>query len=206
MNDTLAFAAMEVIKGHGLRIPQDVALIGYTDERHANYVEPKLSAISHQTYLMGETACRLLIEQIKGDKTIKQVVIPTHLQIRESSIKSNAINLLFVFCRTFRAKPFQYIVDAVKGKSFRNLYYRGRNILETKCLVASLTMKMSMKVVDFARATCTAYRIFKRACSVINAVYQVMGEEKGDGAEDRRFINRIQHIFQIEQRDGTACL
>ncbi len=87
MNDTLAFAAMEVIKGHGLRIPQDVALIGYTDERHANYVEPKLSAISHQTYLMGETACRLLIEQIKGDKTIKQVVIPTHLQIRESSIK-----------------------------------------------------------------------------------------------------------------------
>lgn len=87
MNDTLAFAAMEVIKGHGLRIPQDVALIGYTDERHANYVEPKLSAISHQTYLMGETACRLLIEQIRGDKTIKQVVIPTHLQIRESSIK-----------------------------------------------------------------------------------------------------------------------
>ena len=87
MNDTLAFAAMEVIKRHGLRIPQDVALIGYTDEQHANYVEPKLSAISHQTYLMGETACRLLIEQIRGDKTIKQVVIPTHLQIRESSVK-----------------------------------------------------------------------------------------------------------------------
>lgn len=87
MNDTLAFAAMEVIKNHGYRIPQDIALIGYTDEQHANYVEPKLSAISHQTYLMGETACRLLIQQIKGDKTIKQIVIPTHLQIRESSIK-----------------------------------------------------------------------------------------------------------------------
>ncbi len=87
MNDTLAFAAMEVIKKHGYRIPQDIALIGYTDERHANYVAPKLSAISHQTYLMGETACSLLIEQIRGDKTVKQVVIPTHLQIRESSIK-----------------------------------------------------------------------------------------------------------------------
>lgn len=87
MNDTLAFAAMEVIKNHGYRIPQDIALIGYTDEQHANYVEPKLSAISHQTYLMGETACRLLIQQIKGDKTIRQIVIPTHLQIRESSIK-----------------------------------------------------------------------------------------------------------------------
>ena len=91
MNDTLAFAAMEVIKSHGLSIPGDIAIIGYTDEQHANYVEPKLSAVSHQTYKMGETACQLLIEQIKGDRTIKQVIIPTHLQIRESSIKENNI-------------------------------------------------------------------------------------------------------------------
>ena len=94
MNDTLAFAAMEGIKNHGLRIPNDVAIIGYTDEQHANYVEPKLSAVSHQTYKMGETACQLLIDQIKGDKTIKQVTIPTHLQIRESSIKNQKCNLL----------------------------------------------------------------------------------------------------------------
>ena len=46
MNDTLAFAAMEVIRNHGLRIPQDIALIGYTDEQHANYVVPRLSAVS----------------------------------------------------------------------------------------------------------------------------------------------------------------
>ena len=94
MNDTLAFAAMEVIKNHGFRIPNDVAIIGYTDEQHANYVEPKLSAVSHQTYKMGETACQLLIDRIKGDKTIKQVTIPTHLQIRESSIKNQKCNLL----------------------------------------------------------------------------------------------------------------
>lgn len=88
MNDTLAFAAMEIIKNHDLRIPQDVALIGYTDEEHANYVEPKLSAITHLTYKMGEVACQLLLEQIKGDHmAIKQVVVPTMLQIRDSSIK-----------------------------------------------------------------------------------------------------------------------
>lgn len=90
MNDTLAFAAMEVIKRHGLRIPQDIALIGYTDERHANYVEPKLSAVCHQTYKMGETACRLLIGHLKGDKTVRQIVVPTSLQIRESSVKRKA--------------------------------------------------------------------------------------------------------------------
>ena len=88
MNDTLAFAAIEVIKSHGLRVPNDIALIGYTDEQHANYIEPKLSAVSHQTYEMGETACLLLIDQIRGDKAIRQVMISTHLQIRESSIKN----------------------------------------------------------------------------------------------------------------------
>lgn len=87
MNDTLAFAAIEVIKSHGLRIPDDIAIIGYTDEQHANYVEPKLSAISHQTYKMGETACQLMIEQLKGNKIVRQVVVPTHLQVRESSIR-----------------------------------------------------------------------------------------------------------------------
>lgn len=68
MNDTLAFAAMEVIRNHNLRIPQDIALIGYTDEQHANYVVPRLSAVSHQTYKMGEAACQMLIDKIKGDK------------------------------------------------------------------------------------------------------------------------------------------
>lgn len=93
MNDTLAFAAIEVVKKRGLHIPGDIAIIGYTDEQHANYVEPKLSAISHQTYKMGETACQLLIEQIKGNKAIRQVVVPTHLQIRESSIKKLSLDL-----------------------------------------------------------------------------------------------------------------
>lgn len=88
MNDTLAFAAIDVIRKKGYRIPQNIAIVGYTDEQHANYIEPKLTTISHQTYKMGKTACRLLIEQIKGDKSIRQVVIPTCLQIRESSIKA----------------------------------------------------------------------------------------------------------------------
>jgi DNA-binding LacI/PurR family transcriptional regulator len=88
MNDTLAFAAMEVIKAHGLCIPADVALIGYTDEQHANYVEPKLSAVSHQTYRMGQYACQLLLDQIRGSLEVRQVVVPTQLQIRESSVKT----------------------------------------------------------------------------------------------------------------------
>src|SRR5574344_985252 len=87
MNDTRAFAAIDVIKSHHLRIPEDIAIIGYTDEEHANYVEPKLSAVCHQTYEMGQSACELLLSQIKGDTKVRQIIVPTQLQIRKSSMK-----------------------------------------------------------------------------------------------------------------------
>lgn len=85
MNDTLAFAAMESIKSRGLRIPEDVQLIGYTDEQHAKYVEPKLTAIRHNTTMMGRRACEILIDQINGQKKPQKVTVGTHLEIRGST-------------------------------------------------------------------------------------------------------------------------
>lgn len=87
MNDTLAFAAMKEIKKHALRIPADIALIGYTDELHSNYVEPALTAVTHQTYKMGEECCNLLLKQIKRREKPRQIVVPTHLSVRETSVK-----------------------------------------------------------------------------------------------------------------------
>lgn len=87
MNDNLAFGAMKAIKELGLSIPADVSLIGYTDEAHSNYVDPPLTAVTHQTYKMGETACELLLEQLKGVSNIEQRMIPCILSVRGSSIK-----------------------------------------------------------------------------------------------------------------------
>lgn len=44
-NDIITFAAFTAIKQQGFRIPEDVALIGFTDDAHAAYVTPRLSAI-----------------------------------------------------------------------------------------------------------------------------------------------------------------
>ncbi len=87
MNDQLAFAAMDVIRSRGLRIPQDIAIVGYADPQHANYVTPKLTTMSHQTHLMGKTACRLLIAKIKGNNEVQQIIVSTLLQVRDSSRK-----------------------------------------------------------------------------------------------------------------------
>lgn len=88
INDMLAFAAMEEIKRHNLRIPDDISLIGYTDEEHACYVEPKLTAVSHQTLRMGDDACKLLLERINGSTKIRHVIVPSLLQVRGSSVKN----------------------------------------------------------------------------------------------------------------------
>lgn len=87
MNDSLAFGAMRAIKDHGLQIPRDVSLIGYTDELHSNYVEPLLTAVTHQTYCIGETACNLLLKHIKGNAKPQQLVVPSLLSVRKSSMK-----------------------------------------------------------------------------------------------------------------------
>ena len=88
MNDSLAFGVMKAIKERGLRIPEDVSLIGYTDEEHSNYVEPTLTAVTHQTYRMGEVAGLLLIKRLKGDSSSRQIIVPARLFVRKSSIKN----------------------------------------------------------------------------------------------------------------------
>lgn len=91
MTDSLTFGAMKAIRERGLRIPDDVALIGYTDETHSNYLDPPLTAMTHQTYKMGETACKLLLKRIKGDSKVRQIVVPCILSVRGSSMKKKRI-------------------------------------------------------------------------------------------------------------------
>lgn len=89
MNDSLAFGAMKAIKERQLQIPQDISLIGYTDEQHSNYVEPALTAVTHQTYRMGEVSGLLLIKRLNGDKSIEQIAVPAALSVRNSSKKNS---------------------------------------------------------------------------------------------------------------------
>lgn len=86
-NDIITFAAFTAIKQQGLRIPEDVALIGFTDDVHAQYVTPRMSAIEDQSRLMGQTACRLLLKNINGDSKIYREIVPQKLVIRDTSAR-----------------------------------------------------------------------------------------------------------------------
>ena len=86
-NDIITFAAFTAIKQQCLRIPEDVALIGFTDDVHAQYVTPRMSAIEDQSSLMGQTACQLLLKTINGDPKIYREIVPQKLVIRETSAR-----------------------------------------------------------------------------------------------------------------------
>ena len=84
-NDIITFAALTAIRTVGLRGPEDVSLIGFTDDAHVQYVTPRLTAIEDQSKLMGRTACRLLLDNISGNHKICHKIVPQKLVIREST-------------------------------------------------------------------------------------------------------------------------
>lgn len=90
LNDTIAFAAMKEIKKQGLKIPDDIALVGFTDEFHSTVVEPPLTSVTHPTIEMGREAAKLFFQLIEKSQDFeKQIVLQTELVIRESSKRNN---------------------------------------------------------------------------------------------------------------------
>jgi len=89
LNDTIAYAAMKEIKRQGLKIPGDIALVGFTDEFHSTVVEPALTSVTHPTFKMGQTAAGLFFRRLtEGFGFAGQVVLETELVVRDSSVKN----------------------------------------------------------------------------------------------------------------------
>ncbi len=86
-NDIITYAAFDAIKTLGKRIPEDVAIIGFSDTNASAFVTPKLSTIEDQSHKTGCVACELLMRSIHGDTKIYKEIVPMELKIRESSDK-----------------------------------------------------------------------------------------------------------------------
>lgn len=88
INDTVAFAAMKEIKRQGLKIPQDIALVGFTDEFHSTVVDPALTSVTHPTFEIGKAAADLFFKSIeKGQNFSENIVLQTELVVRQSSVR-----------------------------------------------------------------------------------------------------------------------
>ncbi|MCS6940996.1 MAG: LacI family DNA-binding transcriptional regulator [Roseiflexaceae bacterium] len=85
-NDLLAVGAMHAIRAVGLRIPDDIAVMGFDDFEFARYVEPAISTVHVPYYDMGRRAAETLIDHLQG-KTVaeRRIILPTRIILRRST-------------------------------------------------------------------------------------------------------------------------
>jgi LacI family transcriptional regulator len=92
-NDLAVVGALQVLKKHKRRVPQDVALVGFSNEAFTALTEPQISSVDQCCGQMGQTAVRLLLQMIQHEpkrnatSATKSVVLKPKLMIRESSEK-----------------------------------------------------------------------------------------------------------------------
>lgn len=87
--DIVAIGAIRALHDRGMRIPDDVAIIGYNDEVYASYTTPRLSSVVADCPTMGRVAAELMVAMLDTDKaTPPEVVLPVKIVPRESSVKS----------------------------------------------------------------------------------------------------------------------
>jgi DNA-binding LacI/PurR family transcriptional regulator len=85
VDDPSAFGAMKAIQDHRLRIPQDVAIVGMSDDVRAELVFSPLTTIRQPAYKIGETAAAALISEIEGrEKNGRKILVETELAVRKS--------------------------------------------------------------------------------------------------------------------------
>jgi len=85
-SDMMAVGAIKVLREAGLRVPEDVAVVGFDDIPLASMVEPPLTTVRQPIEQLGSMAVELLVSLMEnpGEETVHRVVLPTELVIRAS--------------------------------------------------------------------------------------------------------------------------
>ncbi|TFG90183.1 MAG: LacI family transcriptional regulator [Candidatus Atribacteria bacterium] len=84
-NDMMAFGSMQAIKEKGLRIPEDIGLVGYDDIPFSSLISPALTTIKLKKQELGVESAKLLFSRINGGRIkTKKVMLDVELQVRES--------------------------------------------------------------------------------------------------------------------------
>ncbi len=90
-NDLIALGALRAAREAGLRVPQDVSLVGFNDIPQAELLEPALTTVRVPQYEMGEAAARMLIARLEGGAIAeRRIVLEVVLVVRASTAAPRA--------------------------------------------------------------------------------------------------------------------
>ncbi|MGQ8337867.1 LacI family DNA-binding transcriptional regulator [Sunxiuqinia sp. A32] len=91
-NDTSALSMIMYLKEKGIRVPEDICIVGFSNEPFSEVVTPSISTIKQPAYEMGVKAAELTIGEIERKKPshiYQEIKMPIELIIRESSLRKH---------------------------------------------------------------------------------------------------------------------
>ena len=87
-SDNVAMGVKAALRETGLRIPEDISLVGFDDIPWAQYADPPLTTVHLQAQELARRACLVLMDLLQGiEPELKQQIIATHLVVRKSCRK-----------------------------------------------------------------------------------------------------------------------
>jgi LacI family transcriptional regulator len=84
-NDVSAIGAMKAFRQAGLRIPDDLSVVGFDDIQSAAFQNPGLTTVRQPLYEMGEIAARSLLARMAGQPPVPEITVSPLLVVREST-------------------------------------------------------------------------------------------------------------------------
>ncbi|WP_053992292.1 LacI family DNA-binding transcriptional regulator [Mangrovimonas sp. TPBH4] len=87
-NDTTGVSAIQIAKRLNVKVPKELAVIGFNDDPIASIIDPGLSTVTHPAYKMGQTSAEKIVKHLKNalDDDITEVTfLNTEVVVRESS-------------------------------------------------------------------------------------------------------------------------
>lgn len=94
-NDFVAAVCMRTLKENGIRIPQDIAVVGFNNDAVGKLIDPPLTTINYPGKDMGEIAARYLLDHLKGESRLEKtntIIVRSELIVRKSSLKRACVN------------------------------------------------------------------------------------------------------------------
>ncbi len=89
-NDTSAVGVIQYIKEKGLRVPGDIAVVGFNDDPIASIIDPPLTTIAQPAEEMGNIAAQQVLKKLRNPKLVdpETIVLKSNLILRSSTFIS----------------------------------------------------------------------------------------------------------------------
>ena len=84
-NDYTAFGVIDELSRRRIEVPDQLAVVGFDDLRHAAFVNPTLTTVHLPLYEVGVLACERMVERVHGKIDKVAETLQTHLVVREST-------------------------------------------------------------------------------------------------------------------------